>query len=60
MYSNKLAEALAQASETEKVELAHFLVNNLDTAGHAQDSARVREYVAALDRFAAPKQGERF
>ena len=60
MQSNKLAVALAQASETDKVELAHFLANNLDTADHAHDSARVRDYVAALDRFAAPKQGERF
>lgn len=60
MYSNKIAEALAAASEADKVELAHFLANNLDTAEHAQDSARVREYVAAFDRFAAPKEGERF
>ncbi|SMO33502.1 hypothetical protein [Paracoccus laeviglucosivorans] len=60
MYSNKLAEAFAKASETDKVELAHFLANNLDDAEHAHDSARVREYVAAFDRFAAPKNGERF
>ena len=60
MYSNKLAEALAAASETDKVELAHFLDNNLDSAEHAHDSARVREYVAAFDRFAAPREGERF
>lgn len=60
MYSNKLAEAFAQASETEKVELAHFLANNLDTEEHAHDSARVRAYVAAFDRFSAPKAGERF
>ena len=60
MQSNKLAEAFAKASETDKVELAHFLANNLDTAEHAHDSARVRDYVAAFDRFAAPKAGERF
>ncbi|WP_018000819.1 hypothetical protein [Paracoccus sp. N5] len=60
MYSNKLAEALAAASETDKVELAHFLANNLDSVEHAHDSARVREYVAAFDRFAAPREGERF
>ncbi|MCV2447421.1 hypothetical protein [Paracoccus sp. DMF] len=60
MYSNKLAEALAAASETDKVELAHFLANNLDSAEHARDSARVRDYVAAFDRFAAPREGERF
>lgn len=60
MYSNKLAEALAQASEADKVELAHFLANNLDTADQARDSARVRDYVAAFDRFAAPKHGERY
>lgn len=60
MYSNKLAEAFAAASETDKVELAHFLANNLDAAEHAHDSARVRDYVAAFDRFAAPKAGERF
>ncbi|RDW14830.1 hypothetical protein [Paracoccus thiocyanatus] len=60
MYSNKLAEAFAKASETDKAELAHFLANNLDSADHAPDSARVREYVAAFDRFAAPREGERF
>jgi hypothetical protein len=60
MYSNKLAEAFAKASETDKIELAHFLANNLDTAEHAKDGARVREYVAAFDRFAAPRKGEHF
>ncbi|MDT1062982.1 hypothetical protein RM190_13970 [Paracoccus sp. CPCC 101403] len=60
MYSNKLAEAFARASETDKIELAHFLANNLDTAEHAKDGARVREYVAAFDRFAAPRKGEQF
>ncbi|MDS9467410.1 hypothetical protein RGQ15_07465 [Paracoccus sp. MBLB3053] len=60
MYSNKLAEAFAKASETDKIELAHFLANNLDTAEHAKDGARVREYVAAFDRFAAPRKGEQF
>lgn len=59
-YSNKIAEMLARASETDKVEFAHFLANNLDSAGQSHDSARVREYVAAFDRFAAPKQGEEF
>ena len=58
--TNKLAEALAHASETDKIELAHFLANNLDTEECAHDSARVREYVAAFDRFAAPRKGERF
>ena len=60
MYSNKLAEALAQASETDKVELAHFLANNVDDGEHGKDSAFVRGIVAAFDRFAAPKAGERF
>ncbi|MDF3853361.1 hypothetical protein ACDP63_14135 [Paracoccus sp. P2] len=60
MYSNKLAEAFAKASETDKVELAHFLANNLDSAEQARDSARIRDYVAAFDRFAAPREGERF
>lgn len=60
MYSNKLAEALAAASEADKIELAHFLANNLDSSEHAHDSARVRDYVAAFDRFAAPREGERF
>ncbi|KRW97344.1 hypothetical protein O4J55_00280 [Paracoccus sp. PXZ] len=60
MYSNKLAEAFAKASETDKVELAHFLANNLDSAEQARDSARIRDYVAAFDRFAAPRQGEQF
>lgn len=57
-YSNRIAELLAAASETDKIEFAHFLANNLDTAEHAKDGARVREYVAAFDRFAAPKRGE--
>ncbi|KGJ11828.1 hypothetical protein EQ718_02970 [Paracoccus versutus] len=60
MYSNKLAEAFAKASETDKVELAHFLANNLDSAEQARDSARIRDYVAAFDRFAAPREGEQF
>ncbi|WP_134678827.1 hypothetical protein [Paracoccus ravus] len=60
MYSNKLAEAFAQASETDKIELAHFLANNLDTAEQSKDGARVRDYVAAFDRFAAPRKGEQF
>ncbi|GLK65754.1 hypothetical protein F8A10_02580 [Paracoccus kondratievae] len=60
MYANKLAEAFAKASETDKVELAHFLANNLDSAEQAKSSARVREYVAAFDRFAAPREGEQF
>ena len=59
-YSNRIAEMLANASEEDKVEFAHFLANNLDSAEHAHDSARVRDYVAAFDRFAAPKQGEQF
>ena len=54
-YSNKIAEMLALASEADKIELAHFLANNLEPADHAIDSARVRDYVAALDRFAAPE-----
>ena len=60
MQSNKLAAAIAQASKTKQVELAPFFANNLDTAGHARGNARARDHVAALDRFAAPKQGERF
>ena len=59
-YSNKIAEMLARASEQDKAEFAHFLANNLDTAEQSHDSARVRDYVAAFDRFAAPKQGEQF
>lgn len=59
-YSNRIAEMLASASETDKVEFAHFLANNLDTADQSRDGARVRDYVAAFDRFAAPKQGEEF
>ncbi|MFO1140440.1 MAG: hypothetical protein U1E41_15335 [Paracoccus sp. (in: a-proteobacteria)] len=58
MYSNKLAEALARASETDKVELAHFLANNVDNGEHGHDSAFVRGIVAAFDRFAAPRKGE--
>lgn len=57
MYSNKLAEALAHASEADKVELAHFLANNTATEEQANDSAYVRQIVAALDRFAAPQGG---
>ena len=59
-YSNRIAEMLAGASETDKVEFAHFLANNLDRADQSHDGARVREYVAAFDRFAAPRQGEEF
>lgn len=59
-YSNKIAEMLAVANETDKVELAHFLANNLDQGEHAHDSAFVRQIVAAFDRFAAPRKGERF
>lgn len=54
-YSNKIAEMLSVAREEDKVELAHFLANNLEPRDHAIDSARVREIVATLDRFAAPK-----
>ena len=59
-YSNKIAEMLAIASETDKVELAHFLANNIDQGEHAHDSAFVRQIVAAFDRFAAPKGKEHF
>ena len=59
-YSNKIAELLAVAREEDKVELAHFLANNLDRGEHAHDSAFVRQIVAAFDRFAAPKGKERF
>ena len=59
-YSNKIAEMLANASETNKAEFAHFLANNLDSAEQSRDGARIRDYVAAFDRFAAPKQGEDF
>ena len=51
---------LALASETDKVELAHFLANNLDQGEHARDAAFVRQIVAAFDRFAAPKGKEHF
>lgn len=57
-YSNRIAEALANASETDKAEFAHFLANNLDSAEQARDGARIRAYVAAFDRFAAPIEGE--
>ncbi|HQU70178.1 MAG TPA: hypothetical protein PLI43_18565 [Albidovulum sp.] len=56
-YSNKIAEMLAIASETDKVEFAHYLANNLEQAGHEVTSPRVREIVAAFDRFAAPIRG---
>jgi hypothetical protein len=59
-YSNKIAEMLANVSETDKAEFAHFLANNLDSAEQSRDGARIRDYVAAFDRFAAPKQGEDF
>ncbi|MFV0302640.1 MAG: hypothetical protein ACK5IP_17535 [Paracoccus sp. (in: a-proteobacteria)] len=59
-YHNRIAEMLALASETDKVELAHFLANNIDQGEHGHDSAFVRQLVAAFDRFAAPKGKERF
>ena len=43
-----------------KNQLNHFLANNLDSAENARDGARIRDYVAAFDRFSAPKQGEHF
>ena len=59
-YSNKITQVLARATEADKAEFAHFLANNLDSAELSHDSARIRDYVAAFDRFAAPKHGEQF
>ena len=59
-YSNKIAELLAAASEDDKVELAHFIANNVERGDHAHDSAFVRQIVAAFDMFAAPRKGEHF
>ena len=59
-YSNRIPDSLASASEQDKIEFAHFLANNLDSAENARDGARIRDYVAAFDRFSAPKQGEHF
>jgi ferredoxin len=59
-YSNKIAELLAVASETDKVELAHFIANNVERGEHAHDSAFVRQIVAAFDMFAAPRMGGAF
>ncbi|WP_410216768.1 hypothetical protein [Paracoccus sp. (in: a-proteobacteria)] len=57
-YANKIAEALDGATETEKAELARFLTSSFDTTEQLDNDARVREYVAAFDRFVASKQGE--
>ena len=58
-YSNKIAELLAVASEDDKVELAHYVANNVERGEHAHDSAFVRQIVAAFDKFAPPHKGER-
>lgn len=55
-YSNKIAEALSRVDETDKIEFAHFLANNLAPEEVAKDSAYVRQIVAAFDRFAAPSE----
>ena len=58
-YSNKIAELLAVASEDDKVELAHYVANNVERGEHAHDSTFVRQIVAAFDKFAPPHKGER-
>ena len=55
MTSHEIAAVLSTASENDKAEFAHFLVRELSTLGLATDDATVRQVVAALDRFAAPK-----
>lgn len=54
-YSNQIAELLAIASEKDKAQFAHFLVETLDRDNTTD--ARMREYVAAFDRFVATRQG---
>ncbi|MFD1794411.1 hypothetical protein ACFSC1_00280 [Paracoccus aurantiacus] len=56
MSEQTIAAALANASETDKAEFAHFLA---DHAGLDRDSAHVRALVAAFDRFVAERLKER-
>ena len=56
MSEQTIALALANASETDKAEFAHFLA---DHAGLDRDSTHVRALVAAFDRFIAERLKER-
>ena len=56
MSEQTIANALAKASETDKVEFAHYLA---DHAGLDRDSQHVRSLVAAFDRFVAERLKDR-
>lgn len=56
MSEQTIALALVEASETDKVEFAHFLA---DHAGLDRDSEHVRLLVAAFDRFVAERLKDR-
>lgn len=57
MAANTIAHAFDTASETEKAELAHYLVRELSNFGLDTEDATVRQVVAALDRFSRPASG---
>ncbi|SDD22362.1 hypothetical protein SAMN05421538_101146 [Paracoccus isoporae] len=52
MSEQTIATALANASETDKAEFAHYLA---DHALQDSDAARIRALVAAFDRFVAER-----
>jgi hypothetical protein len=57
MYSNKLAESLAAASETEKMALARFPATCPEPVNAEHGSARLPGPAAAFAGFAAPSMG---
>ena len=56
-YSNKIAEVLANASETDKAEFAQFLMDALAPHGITPDGSVKRILVGAMDRYSAPEGG---
>ena len=53
MTSQSIQQALTAASESDKMEFAHYLVGELAAFGLPGDAATARQVVAAFDRFAA-------
>ncbi|WBU57035.1 hypothetical protein [Paracoccus sediminicola] len=56
MSDQTIATALANASETDKAEFAHYLA---DHALDINDASQIRAIVAAFDRFVAERLKER-
>lgn len=53
MASQSIPQALTAATESEKMEFAHYLVRELEAFGLTGDASTARQVVAAFDRFAA-------